>query len=219
MMWEVITMVLLWVIIVAPVCAIFSAIYYLYPRYADKKRQEGIKRASLEIGFAYNQVADIELPDLKLFNTGPSCRSKIKNLLTTTRNYIKWSIFDYEFTYNEATQKQTVVMAQLTNNLPEFYLSREYFYHKLGEIIGFKDIDFHDYPEFSERYRLTGPDENAIRQLFTPHVILTITTQRLHAQIEAKDNFIIAYTPGTRVEPADLYRFSQKMSIIINLFK
>lgn len=210
-MWDVIVMALAGVL--------YVAFFLLFPRLEGRKRQEGMKKASFEIGFAYNQVADIELPDLKLFNTGSSHGGKIKNLLTTTRDYIKWSIFDYRFSSGNLIHEQTVIMAQLANDLPEFYLSGEYFYHKLGEIIGFKDIDFTEFPEFSKRYRLTGPDENAIRQLFTPYVISTITTQRLHAQIEAKGNFIIAYAPGTIVKPADLFRFSQEMSIIINLFK
>lgn len=201
------------------VLTLFVYVFFLHPILADRKRQKEMKRASPEIGFTYNEVADIELPDLKLFSIGSSCSPEVKSLLTTTRFYIKWSLFDYQFLIGENAQKQTVVMAQLDNELPEFYLSRERFYHKFGEIIGFKDIDLQNYPEFSERYRLKGADEKAIRQLFTPQVISIITNQQLEAHIEAKGNFIIIYTPGRIVEPADLYSFFQKASIVINLFK
>ena len=110
-------------------------------------------------------------------------------------------------------------MAQLDRELPEFSLSTEHFYHKIIEFIGFEDIDFDEYPEFSQKYRLKGKDENAIRQLFTPHVILTLLSENLESNIEAKGNFIIVYTPEKRVPPADLYRFFQKATTIVDLFK
>lgn len=190
-------------------------------RQKELKRQEDLKRASFEIGFTYNPNADIDLPDLRLFTTGYE-RVK-KNVLTTTRSTIKWSIFDYQFQTgsgkNRTIHIQTVVMAQLGRELPEFHLSREGFFQKLGEVIGFKDIDFKDYPEFSKKYYLKGADEKTVRQVFTPHVILTITDQQLEGNMEAKGNFIVVYTPRRYVKPADLYQFFHRTRSIIDLFR
>lgn len=197
------------------IAVVISIVLYLNAR--DRKRREGLERASLEIGFVYSRVADVELPDLELFNMGRSIRKK--NLLTATRNEIAWSVFDYEFSTGKHVQMQTVVMAQLDRELPEFSLSREHFYHRLGELIGFKDIDFEYYPEFSRKYYLRGKDEEAVRELFTSHVISTIMSQELKSNVEGKGNFIIVYTPNVLVNPAHMYEFLQKVMVIINLFK
>jgi hypothetical protein len=109
-------------------------------------------------------------------------------------------------------------MAQLDRELPKFSVLRKHFYHKVGKIIGFKEIVFDEYPEFSQKYYLKG-DEPTIRQLFSSHVILTIMGQQLVEHVEAGGNFIIMYTPNIQINPEDLYRFFQKAAIIINLFR
>ncbi len=202
--------------IVVLATAVFFICVFLYLTLCERKRKKELKKVSFEIGFTYSPAADIELPDLELFRRGHA-RFK-SNLLTTRRSSITWSIFDYQYSVGRRIRKQTVVMAKLDRKLPEFSLSREYFYHRIGEIMGFKDIDFEEYPEFSQKYRLKGKDEDVIRQLFTPRVILTIG-QQLEGHVEAKGNFIIVYTPDKRIKAADLYEFFQKAIIIVNLFR
>ena len=197
--------------------AIFFICLLLYALVSERRRREGLERASLEMGFTYTPKAAIELPDMELFEKGHS--KKKKNLLTATRNDIKWSLFDYQFSSGRSAQHQTVVMAQVDRELPKFSLSRRHFYHKFGKIAGFKEIIFDEYPEFSQEYYLKGEDETAIRQLFTSHVILTITNQPLENHVEAKGNFIIMYTPNIQIKPENLYKFFQEALIIINLFR
>lgn len=204
-----------YLVVLAVIICIICIVAYLI--LGEKKRRQELERVSREIGFTYNPVADIQLPGLRLFTTGHS-RFK-KNLLTTTRSGVTWSLFDYRFSLGKNTQEQTVAMAQLDRELPEFSLSREHFYHKLGDVIGLEDIDFEYYPEFSQKYRLTGKDKDAIRQLFTPGVISTITSQQLRECVEAKGNFIIIYTPRKRIKPQDLFGFFQKASTIVDLFR
>lgn len=212
-----------YVAVAVGIVAIYIFLYTIRKRkhQEESKRQEELKKASYEIGFTYNPVADISLPDLNLFNTGYGKMKK--NLLSAKKGNVKWSIFDYQFETgtgkNRRTHSQTVVMAQLDTELPEFSLEREYFLHKLGEVIGFKDIDFKDYPEFSKEYQLEGADEKAVRNLFTPHVISMIGSFQLEDHIEAKGNFIIMYKPHYLIRPADLYRIFHKANSIINLFR
>jgi len=54
--------------------------------------------------------------------------------------------------------------------LPQFTLTPEGWLSRLGQVFGMQDIDFEDAPEFSKAYRLKGPDETAIRTLFTPEI-------------------------------------------------
>ncbi|MFN2570489.1 MAG: hypothetical protein ABR537_02585 [Gemmatimonadales bacterium] len=51
---------------------------------------------------------------------------------------------------------------------PKFVLGPEGWLSRIGALFGMQDIDFVDSPDFSRAYRLTGPDEMSIRELFTP---------------------------------------------------
>jgi hypothetical protein len=67
-----------------------------------------------------------------------------------------------------------VVLADVPVRLPEFQLAPEQWYHKVGGWLGMKDIGFGGSEEavrFSSRYRLNGPNEDAIRDAFTEPVV------------------------------------------------
>lgn len=65
-----------------------------------------------------------------------------------------------------------IAMLELAEaELPHFSLDPEKLRHKLLDLKKGKDIDFPDAPRFSGRYRLSGPDEAAIRDLFSPQLL------------------------------------------------
>ncbi len=55
--------------------------------------------------------------------------------------------------------------------IPDFALEPEGLHTKLSEVVGGKDIDFDEYPDFSKRYYLRGHDEQTIRDFFNGNVI------------------------------------------------
>ena len=63
------------------------------------------------------------------------------------------------------------------------------------------DIDFDDYPQFSKRYLLRGPDEQAIRQSFTGDVIHFFEQLDEKWNIEAAGDRLIVYQRGKRLKP------------------
>ena len=203
-------------IIVVVAITFFFIGLFVYAFISERKRREGLEKTSLEMGFTYTPKAVLELPDLELFDKRST---KKKNLLTATQSGITWSIFDFQFSAGRSVQTQTVVMAQLDGELPEFTLSRKHFYHKAGKIVGFKEIVVDSYPEFSQKYYLKGKDEPAIRKLFSSNVILTIMSQPLEEHVEARGNFIIMYKPNIQINPENMYKFFQKAVTIINLFR
>jgi len=88
-------------------------------------------------------------------------------------DHIKLTVFDYNYivwvvdTYCNCSQ--TVAFAELGNvHLSRFSLDPESIFHKIGEIVGFKDIDFPENKRFSDRYLLKGADEAAVRAVFKP---------------------------------------------------
>ena len=54
---------------------------------------------------------------------------------------------------------------------PSFALRPEGMLDKIGGAMGFQDIDFESHPKFSKMFVLQGPDENAVRSLFTPALL------------------------------------------------
>ncbi len=55
--------------------------------------------------------------------------------------------------------------------MKNFSFDSESFFHKIRNIIGYKDIDFDTHPNFSKNYLLNGEDENAIRNVFNEGVL------------------------------------------------
>lgn len=86
-------------------------------------------------------------------------------------------------------------------------------------MLGYKDIDFDRNPEFSKRYLLKGPDETAIRKLFTPDILHYFEKRTGTINVETDKNTIIAYTSGRRVNPKDLRAFITSASEAVNIFK
>ena len=180
----------------------------------EKMDQTKLEQISHEMGFTYTPEAAINLPNLKLFTTvrtGYAC-----NLLTGKRHFIEWSIFDYFISGSGAGQ--TVVMAQLDRELPEFSLSPEYFYDNIVEYTEFEDIKFDEYPEFSQKYYLKGKNVKSVKRLFNPHVIDTLLRENLDSNVEAKGNIIIVCTLIKCVNPKDLPTFFEKATTIVDLF-
>lgn len=81
--------------------------------------------------------------------------------------------FDYSYVTgsgrSRSTHRYTVALIQAFKvQVPDFDLKPENFLHKLGELVGFKDIDLPAFPLFSEKYRLTALDEAEVRLFFAP---------------------------------------------------
>ena len=78
------------------------------------------------------------------------------------------NVFDYRFTIStgktSVTKEQTVFfMNSKELGLPDFYMKPEHFLHKIAAFLGFEDIDFEEFPGFSDQYHLKGEDEHYIR--------------------------------------------------------
>ena len=165
--------------------------------YLEKKRRDALEALAQELSFTFQPGADTallsKLSVFELFNRGDS--RKMSNLLRGKTNDLEINIFDYQFMTGSGTSRTTwtfsVFVARRSNlKLPQFSLSPENIFHKIGGLFGFQDIDFASHPRFSSRYLLRGPDEEAIRNLFQPQV-LDWFESHLGLSIEAKDDTIV----------------------------
>ena len=86
-------------------------------------------------------------------------------------NRVAFTAFQYDYTISTGKSSSTFSHAMLkwqsTRPLPQFTLGPETFFTRIGDVLGFHDIDFADDPAFSSSYRLKGADEEAVRAFFT----------------------------------------------------
>jgi len=176
-------------------------------RRKEKLRTDGIRAVADELGLQFNPKGDnliSALSQFKLFSQGGG--KKIRNLLHGTTEDVEVSVFDYQFTQDGEegqTLKQTVVSIRSPLlDLPDFSLSPENLLHKIGQVFGYKDIDFESNPGFSKAFLLRGSDETRIRAVFDEEV-LALFERTLGVCVEADGDRLIYYRTGKRVEPAN----------------
>ena len=173
----------------------------------ERKRTEAIKQLAATMGFDYREHPQTYLPDtiwqFDLFNKGRNRR--LKHLIQGTQEEAIVSVSDYQYTTgtqkNRTTHNQTVVFIESDRlNLPNFLLIPENIFHKVGNVFGYKDIDFDSHPEFSSQYLLKGTDEESIRSLFHDG-ILNIYQRHPGTSTEGLDTLLIYYRKGQRFKP------------------
>lgn len=144
---------------------------------ARKREQERTRQmvnvASL-LGWQFSEAAGMNwIPNLDTFALFSQGHSKqIKNAMYGEIDGVKAAVFDYYYVLgsgkNRTTYNQSVVYFEPANlNLPPFSLRPEHTFHKIISAFGYQDIDFGNRPDFSSKYLLRGPDERAVRSIFT----------------------------------------------------
>jgi hypothetical protein len=141
--------------------AIGCAVWWDY--YTNKKRTEALRGLAEELGFSFEPKSDNSLLSqfggFHLFTQGHG--KKVQNLMQSDASDVRAAVFDYRYTVgsgkHQQTYKQTVLYFQ-TNELalPHFVLRPESFWHKIGKLFGYQDIDFEANPTFSKHYLLRG---------------------------------------------------------------
>ncbi len=205
---------------ISGIIAIIGLVLFISKK-IENKRTEEFKQYSLRHGFNFTKdPTDIDIGNFSI-NTGHS--RKIYNSLRMNRDNIEWDIFDYKYTVgygkNQTTYNQTIFMVTQKNvHFPKFYLIPEHIFHKIGNIVGYKDIDFDVYPEFSKKYFLKGTNEAEIRQLFKPEILKYLERNIIKDHIEAWGDKIIYYGPFKRVKPDQFTKRFEEVKRIVNLF-
>jgi hypothetical protein len=149
----------------------------LLARAHERKRREAYQEFCLVRGFTFEperpegerRFADAFDP----FNQGR--RRQWRYTINGTRNQMPFIAFEYQWVTGSGKSTTThqisgVVWERDDFAFPKFSLNPEGWFSKLGAMFGMQDIDFEDSPEFSNLYRLKGPDEAGIRALFTPTI-------------------------------------------------
>ena len=89
----------------------------------------------------------------------------------------------------------------------------------MDDLFGNKGIDFDTHPGFSKKCILKGPDETAIRKLFTADVLHHFENIKVKVMINADKNTILFFNFNRKVNPKDLRTFLTSASEVVNIFK
>jgi hypothetical protein len=82
-----------------------------------------------------------------------------------------------------------MLVRHLPYPLPEFVLEKEHLIDKLFVKLGYQDIDFEEYPIFSDKYLLAGKEEDKIREFFSSKLIKLFENNLVY-YLESKDGML-----------------------------
>jgi len=157
--------------------AVIGGAVWMFQRASARKRREAYTEYCLIRGFQYNpQQPDGERRFRDGFEPFQHGNSKSwRNTIAGVKNGAAFTAFEYQWTTGSGKSRRTntrsgIIWERGDAGLPRFELQPEDLLSRLRNLFGTKDIDFFDSPEFSKAYRLEGPDESAIRKLFTPEI-------------------------------------------------
>jgi hypothetical protein len=200
--------------IIAGVLSVLVTIWLTARRY-EKNRTAELQTVADEMGILFTPHGDPSLQQslraLPLFNQGRG--RKIKNLMRGTTEELDLAIFGYQFTTghgkHQTTHTQTVVSFQSPQlSLPDFTLSPENLFHKIGQKMGYQDIDFESHPKFSADYLLRGSNESRIRELMRPEILDYLESQQKLC-VQASANRLIVFRSRKRVKAAEIRDFME----------
>lgn len=134
-----------------------------------KKRREAMQLLAQELGFRYQADRDRSLADKFHFlqHLDDGSKRYAENILYGDLDGEQAYIFDYHYeTYSTDSKgrRQTnhhwfsVFTLELPERFPELIIKPEGLFAKLGQMLGFDDIDFESH-EFSKRYSVKSPDK------------------------------------------------------------
>jgi hypothetical protein len=200
--------------IVAGILAVAGIAFY-FAFLAGKKRTAALADVALLMGFTFEAKVPKErlatLGSFHLFKRGRSQRAK--NLMRGKSGYGEVVVLDYQYTTGSGksshTHNQTVAIfpgVATAAGLPEFTLAPEHWWDKIGQVLGYQDIDFEASEEFSKHYLLRGPSETAIRAAFGTEA-LGFFAQNQGWSVESAGGALAVYRGEKRCTPEEFQPF------------
>ncbi len=183
-------------------------------------RQLKIKKMAADNNLPYDPEISYNINSLKEFNFFKSRPVQYKKNTVSGFDVelkVRWEISDINFDLGVLVAAErhhtTVQVIELPFRIPEFSIEKEVFHDKLLELAGVDDIDFEDYKEFSSRFSLKGPDEKAIRTLFSKDIINFFYKKDIY-HLESSGNQLLIFKYLRLASPSEslkMYHFSRQL--------
>jgi hypothetical protein len=239
---------------------LIGGLVYAVISYNNKRRSE-LQLVAQQLKLRFSPKGDDSiaplLSNLEFFAKGMNCQ--VTNLIQGNisrhgKSPVTVAIFDYQFalglgrrtevSYDEEGASvsssedltyffQTVmVFYDESVNSPWYNLRPEDLFDKVGNIVGFEDINFRDFPVFSKQYRLQSGNVEEVRDLFQSNLIKFYETNKICT--EANGSYVVIYpfpinkhqsyrhgnsTRSTVLSPNEIGPFLSKGLKLLNLLE
>jgi hypothetical protein len=213
-----------WVVVIGVVLFFVALAAFMF--YLDRKRSDKIQAVATRLGFTFRRKptdADKALiVGCHIANSGHGHITS--NVLEAAQaDELRMTLFDHVYTigYGKSSQQYNQTVTRMQSpvlNLPSFVLFPESFFSKIGKLFGGTDINFPEAPQFSKKYILRGPDEAAIRALFTPAVLQFFEGQERPLTIDAAGDTLFAHRTSKRAKPEELEAYVAEGKQILATF-
>ncbi|MEW5950305.1 MAG: hypothetical protein GX447_00880 [Elusimicrobia bacterium] len=188
----------------------YKSVYESDPIYKDK--------LSLFSGLFSKETVSLEFTGLEFFRTGHS--KKASNLIMIPFKDNRIMLFDYKYTVgsgkHSTTYNHTLAFMKTKDEVPDFVLRPENFFDKIGSFLGFKDINFDNYPQFSSSYCLKGQREESVRGFFNDSRISFFQSEP-GWHCHAGGRFFCAYKKSYRLEIKEIPAFIEDAKRLFSL--
>jgi hypothetical protein len=193
--------------------------------YLERRRADKIQAIATRLGYTFRrkptEADNTLIAGCNIANAGHS--RSVSNILEPADSAeLRITMFDYAYTigYGKSAQRynQTITRMQSTVlHLPVFSLYPETIFSKLGKLFGGADINFPESPAFSKKYILRGPDEVAVRALFTP-TILQFFEQRQALTVDSAGDTLFLHRANRRTKPDQVESLIAEAKQVLALF-
>mgnify|MGYP002631273406 FL=1 len=166
-------------------------------------RQVRLQNLANENDYSFNNRVDWDTSYLKkfhFFEIRPVERKSNSLKGTFQELNMSWEISDVTFNEGDAfsaeTFTTTLMVLNINRPIPVFTMEKEGLFEKIFDrvmaLTGYKDIDFEMYPNFSNRFLITGKNESEIQAFFTDDLIRFFESRQIY-HIESNGEAIILF--------------------------
>lgn len=202
----------------------FGLILFLVMFFEEKRSKSmQVFAESLECSFIKKGPESFitRMEKFPLFTRGRSKR--IRNLIEGQANGMNVKMLDYYFTVgsgrSSSTYSQTVLFFQSESlHIARFLIRPESVLDKVGSFFGGQDIDFDEFPQFSNMYVLQSEDEAACRSLFSEDLVRFFEANKGLCVQTAGDGFVL-FCSKVKKSPKEMSAFLEKGFELCGLFR
>jgi MFS superfamily sulfate permease-like transporter len=156
------------------------------------QRQIRLHKLANANGWSFDREVDWNtsyLRNFQFFNSRPIEMKSNSLQGLDVENNASWEIADIVFDEGALlaleVYQTTVQIIRLPSPIPRFIIDKEGLFEKIFDRVkvfsgGKGDIDFKKYPGFSNKFQLSGEDEEAIRNFFTDDLIRFLEENEIH---------------------------------------
>lgn len=193
-------------------------------------RQQELKKLAVDNDWTFRHEAEWQVYDLLRFHFFESRPIEYKENIITGAfkdESIEWEISDVTFDEGALMATEvyhtTIQVIHLPFEIPEFMVESEGLFDKIFDKVislrGRRDIDFKEFNKFSNNMILSGPNEDAVRQFFTPELIQFFErndNDEYHVESNRREILIFKKLRLARVKDIEaMLEFSEKLVNII----